>query len=77
MKHRIKGKVRLYYVCNNIAYIKKTYILKKTNKMITAFRNICTKEPAAGLENKKTNKQKKRFVLICPSIAFYLGRNFQ
>ena len=60
-----------------LIFLCETPALKKTNKLITAFRNICTEETAAGLENKKTNKQTKRFVLVCPSIASYLGRNFQ
>ena len=40
-----------------LIFLCETLALKQTNKLITAFRNICTEEPAAGLENKKTNKK--------------------
>ena len=51
-----------------LIFLCETLALKQTNKLITAFRNICTEEPAAGLENKKTNKQTKK---ICARMPVY------
>ena len=76
MKHPINGKVRLYYVCNNIEFKKVLVLLRILKHLSSWARSVMThllmRDSYALIETKKT-----RFVLVCPSIASYLGQNFQ
>ena len=73
MKHPINRKVQLYYVCNNIEFKRVLVPLRKTKTSL--FVGAQRHESSYAILW-RLNRQKKRFVLVCPSIASYLGRNF-
>ena len=71
MKHPINGKVRSYYVCNSIEFKKVSVSLRKL-KHLSSWQ---CHDLSSCARLWPLNRQ-KRFVLVYPSIASHLGRNF-